>query len=654
MGIADAGLSHPKYRADLDGLRAIAVLSVVAYHALPDLVPGGLVGVDVFFVISGFLISTIIFENLERGTFSFATFYARRVKRIFPALVVVLFATYAFGWFALLSREYEQLGRHMAAGSGFVSNLMLRNEVDYYDSAAATKPLLHLWSLAVEEQFYAVWPAVLWLLWKTRIHPLLVIGAISAASFALSLHGLRQNPAATFYLPQARFWELLSGSALAWAALRGGRLWKGIAAAKAGALADAASIGGLLLIAAAAGLMDHGTPLPGVWALAPVAGTTLLIATRGAWANRAVLSHPLAVWFGLISYPLYLWHWPLLSFAQIMAGETPAASVRLAAVVLAIALAWMTYRRVESPVREGPAHPFKVAAPAALMVVAGLLGLHAWSEQGLASRRHIRSFEALEERFAYSRDLGRPGTARIILIGDSHAAGLVPGLKKLMGDSVADYTSGGCIPFHDVDRYDSRGAPGLCVETNNDYLVHFEQSPHTTGLIVSSMGPLYLIGAAFKGMNPERVTGQHLRLISHPEITDPWEIYRYAFTDTLQRLTAARKKVLYVLDVPELGFDPRTCFESRPLVLAPQRRPICAVSREEHEARSARYRALVRGVLRQFPDVMAYDPADAFCDERWCWAARDGKVFYRDADHLTNDGSELLVAHMTPLLAKLF
>jgi peptidoglycan/LPS O-acetylase OafA/YrhL len=144
-------LTHPEYRADIDGLRAIAVLSVVGFHAFPTWVKGGFIGVDIFFVISGFLISTIIFENLERNSFSFFEFYSRRVKRIFPALLLTLIACFAFGWFVLLADEYKQLGKHIAAGAGFISNFVFWNESGYFDNAAETKPLLHLWTLAIEE-----------------------------------------------------------------------------------------------------------------------------------------------------------------------------------------------------------------------------------------------------------------------------------------------------------------------------------------------------------------------------------------------------------------------------------------------------------------------------------------------------------------------
>ena len=163
-------LLHPKYRRDIDGLRAVAVLAVVAFHAFPNWVKGGFIGVDVFFVISGYLISTIIFESLDKGTFSFSEFYARRIKRIFPALIIVLVACFTFGWFALFPHEYKQLGEHIAAGAGFLSNIVLWKDAGYFDNAADTKPLLHLWSLGIEEQFYIVWPFLLWISWKRKFN----------------------------------------------------------------------------------------------------------------------------------------------------------------------------------------------------------------------------------------------------------------------------------------------------------------------------------------------------------------------------------------------------------------------------------------------------------------------------------------------------
>src|SRR5690606_12625358 len=180
---------------------------------------GGFIGVDVFFVISGFLISTIIFKNLSTDTFSFSDFYIRRIRRIFPALIVVLIATLALGWLMLLADELNQLGKHVAAGAGFVANFVFWGEAGYFDSSAETKPLLHLWSLGIEEQFYIFWPVLLWLAWKRKLNLLMVAVVIAVLSFALNVTTVRQDPVATFYSPLSRIWELLCGAILAWLTL---------------------------------------------------------------------------------------------------------------------------------------------------------------------------------------------------------------------------------------------------------------------------------------------------------------------------------------------------------------------------------------------------------------------------------------------------
>jgi len=210
----------PKYRPDIDGLRAVAVLAVIAFHAFPNRLPGGFIGVDIFFVISGFLISTILFEKIEKQTFSFSEFYSRRIRRIFPALVLVLMASLSFGWFVLISDELNQLGKHVAAGAAFVSNFVLWGEAGYFDNSAESKPLLHLWSLGVEEQFYIFWPLILCIAAKLRSNLLVITVVIAVISFILNIFGVKPDPVATFYSPLTRFWELQCGSILAWLVLR--------------------------------------------------------------------------------------------------------------------------------------------------------------------------------------------------------------------------------------------------------------------------------------------------------------------------------------------------------------------------------------------------------------------------------------------------
>ena len=215
--------SKDGYRADIDGLRAFAVVSVLFYHAFPNVVRGGFVGVDVFFVISGFLISSILFAELADGRFSLATFYARRIRRIFPALAVCLAAVLAFGFVYLMPHELTQLGKHAFLGAGFLSNIALWNESGYFDAAATSKPLLHLWSLGIEEQFYILWPALLWIAFRVKASVPRLIAVLFAASFAFNIVLSNTNIVADFYLPVSRFWELLAGAGLAWRRARPAR-----------------------------------------------------------------------------------------------------------------------------------------------------------------------------------------------------------------------------------------------------------------------------------------------------------------------------------------------------------------------------------------------------------------------------------------------
>lgn len=414
MTTAGRHLSQPGYRPDIDGLRGVAVLAVVAFHAFPDLVQGGFVGVDVFFVISGYLISTIIFDSLEKGTFSFAEFYARRIKRIFPALILVLSVFSIVGWFALLADEYKQFGKHVAAGAGFISNLIFWNEAGYFDNSAETKPLLHLWSLGIEEQFYILLPLFLWFAWKCRCNLLAITLIVAVASFTLNARGVKHNAVAAFYSPQTRFWELLIGSALAWMSLYNKNVFGNIKDKLDGFLGSI--IGkkrqgggdtlsnllygvGLILLMSGFWGINKEVSFPGKWALVPVLGAAFIImAGAESWASRTMLSSKVMVWFGLISFPLYLWHWPLLSFARIVESEIPAWSVRITVVLLSIIFAWLTYRLIERPVRLGKRANL-VPVLLVLMTMVGFVGHNIDRHDGLTFRSGINEINLVNAEF---------------------------------------------------------------------------------------------------------------------------------------------------------------------------------------------------------------------------------------------------------------
>ena len=385
-------LSHPKYRPDIDGLRAVAVLSVVAFHAFPSWMKGGFIGVDIFFVISGFLISTIIFENLDRGTFSFSEFYARRIRRIFPALILVLTACLVFGWLVLIPDELNQLGKHTLAGAGFVSNFVLWSEAGYFDNSAESKPLLHLWSLGIEEQFYIVWPFVLWLGWKRNFNLLALTTAFAIFSFYLNVKEVKQDALAAFYSPQTRFWELLSGSILAWLTLYkkdyfsklklnidrwlAGAVFQDKGRVVENTLPNIMAFVGCLLLAYGFLVIHKTVNFPAKLAVIPVFGAVLVIlAGPKSWINRRILSNKILVWFGLVSFPLYLWHWPLLSFARIIENDMPSRSIRISAVAVSILLAWITVRFFEKPFRSGDHRVgLKLITLSGLMVAIGVAG----------------------------------------------------------------------------------------------------------------------------------------------------------------------------------------------------------------------------------------------------------------------------------------
>lgn len=379
-------LSHPSYRPDIDGLRAVAVLSVVAFHAFPDWLKGGFIGVDVFFVISGFLISSIIFESLEKGTFSFSEFYARRVKRIFPALSIVLVFCILFGYFSLLPDELNQLGKHVAAGAGFVSNFVLWSESGYFDNVAETKPLLHLWSLGIEEQFYIVWPFLLWVAFKIRLNLLFTTALLLLMSFALNLWMIDQNPVATFYSPLTRFWELLFGALLAWLSVHKASSStllpcltsnRHISLASRSMLSNIFSIGGAACLILGFFFISKDFSFPGGWALVPVMGTLLIIVGGPkAWINRKILSHSVLIWIGLISFPLYLWHWPILSFGRVIYLDTPPLKFRWTAIFVSFLLAWLTMKFIEKPLRFGVRYSaMKVGLLSGMLASLALVGL---------------------------------------------------------------------------------------------------------------------------------------------------------------------------------------------------------------------------------------------------------------------------------------
>ena len=459
-------LSPPsdRYRPDIDGLRAIAVMLVVNFHAFPEAMPGGFIGVDIFFVISGFLITGIIVRELDQQRFSLLAFYNRRIRRIFPALITVLGTTLVLGWLWMLPAAYAQLSADVFASAAFLSNIALLLQSGYFDIESGRKPLLHLWSLGIEEQFYLFWPLLLMLVARLRLNILVAASVIGIASFVLNVALIGSNPVATFYLPFTRAWELAAGAALACS-------WSQVS--QTGAASNLRACVGLLLIAVAAGVLDTKSAFPGWWAVLPVAGGALLLSAPAAWGCRRLLASRPLVWIGLISYPLYLWHWPLLVFFGIIKFAPLTLLERGLIVGLSFALAWLTYRFVESAFRFGRPSRLKIVSLCAGMVLISVAGgivvegrgfdfrlpleIRAMAEvptQSSKWRFHECLLDLSHEMSFADGCVDRDRRPLVLVWGDSTAGALLPGLRKAQEVSafgIAQFTSSSCIPALNAD-----------------------------------------------------------------------------------------------------------------------------------------------------------------------------------------------------------
>lgn len=486
---------HIEYRPDIDGLRAIAVLFVVGFHASPKWISGGFIGVDIFFVISGFLISTIIYKSLEAGTFSYLEFYKRRIRRIFPALILVVSTFIILSWFLLLSDEYIAISKHAIAAVSFISNFVFWSESGYFDIAAESKPFLHLWSLAIEEQFYFLWPIFLVLTWKKK-WLFVIMSLLCFLSFGLNVYLVNTNPTAAFYSPASRFWELMIGSMLAFVMLRKILLFE--------KFSSYLSVLGLFILMISYILISKQNSFPGWWALLPTVGTAFILAAGATgWVNKTLLSNKILTWIGGISYPLYLWHWPILSVAYLANDYAPLSSVtKLLLILLAIFLSWLTTLKIEGPIR------FHNSIQTSYLVVSFVLvGLFAgviYINNGFVTRyinknekkNFINSYAKLH-KFGLSTDYKENcdfydwGTGRnkgrideectrhtankpvYLLWGDSHAQALSYGFREAVGTAVdlSQIATSGCKP--ELHASKNNGANKAACIDSNEYAVQF-------------------------------------------------------------------------------------------------------------------------------------------------------------------------------------
>jgi peptidoglycan/LPS O-acetylase OafA/YrhL len=650
------------YRPDIDGLRAIAVLSVVLFHATPDTISGGFVGVDVFFVISGYLITRNIHDDIMAGRFSYSNFYLRRIRRLFPALFFTLLITAILGFLLLSPNHLERLGESIVYSAASLSNFYFWRETGYFDTASSFKPLLHFWSLAVEEQFYFIWPALLFgLFWLGRLW--VVIGALfllGALSLVLCSHWMAMDAAAVFYLMPFRVFEFSIGAICVWL--------KNIPG-KHNAANEALLVCGLGAIGYSLIAYDESTVFPGSGALIPCFGAALAIYSGQAKYSGLLLRNRLAVGVGLISYSLYLIHWPVLVYYRYWKFNPVSLSEHVGLIVAALLIAALMYKYIEKPFRYNSRKQYHLKPArfgfrcAALMALIVLPAAHAWANLGWKWRISSDSDAILEQvRLDNHRDCGEYDAIRhsgysctfgaknmehnhfsVVLLGDSHSKHWVPGLHGLFSDngiSAINLGKGGVLPFPGGATFDT---PTLQVpmHDNNSKIQGHVEKIRPKVIVLSARWALYANSSI------QQRDGEGRRFFSYGRHSTPGPntslmALKQALNDTISRYQALGIHTVLLGQVPPLGGSVKDCI-TRPNYLATDNSlDNCRIySRGESLERIRSTNELLVSLSDRFgSSVSVLLPSDWLCrNGEYCDLFSDNGILYRDDDHLSHHGS---------------
>jgi peptidoglycan/LPS O-acetylase OafA/YrhL len=658
------GATTHHYRRDIDGIRTIAVLSVVVYHFFPDVLPGGFIGVDIFFVISGFLITQNILTQHALQRFSMRDFYERRIRRILPALSVVLIATSVIAWISLYLSEFRDLGSNVIASVGFFNNIHLYySSLNYFADFAVRQPLLHLWSLGIEEQFYIFWPLLISMLVRHPRWQAMILASIVMMSFTINIIDIQFHPEATFYLLPSRLWQLACGGILAHV------IYGQNTNTLPRSLANILAITGLAIIAVCVGIYNEKLNYPGWYALFPTMAAVLLIAAGShAWSNRTILAHPIIVWVGLISYPLYLWHWPLLSFATFLAEFWLTPIIKVGILVLSIILAAGTYYFIEQPIRFGRYKNLSAWNILAVFVSIGGLGWLMQSKlvpvlakidpqnitQLMPDHKCDRLFRNAElplQSYCYvDRPPETPITHTNIVIGDSHAGRIVIGLVTTDPHSaIYGYITNGCMPISNFIRFKNNSTQSIC---NAQEFANGLQVVRQTILASETPTTIYLVGRYSlingHGINTSNRNSTRYQAPNVTHIPTEAEVdahFQAGLAQTLDTLTTLpHTRVVFVDQVPEMSFTPLNCMRASQLFNISGH---CVISQQRVQAHFARYQRLVSTVLQTRPQVLRYQPMDILCTAGVCTALGDNQsLLYKDDHHLNDNGSILVTRHM--------
>lgn len=648
------------YRPDIDGLRAVAIISVVLFHTFPNWLPGGFVGVDVFFVISGYLISTIIFRAFDKGKFSFSDFYARRIRRIFPALSFLLMGVMVLGGLMLTPEEFKDLGKQVIYGSAFGENIyLIRHSGGYWDTATEMKPLMHLWTLAVEEQYYIFYPLLCWLLWKLKKGILPVLCLLWGFSFSLDIYQTLSAPILAFFSLHTRFWELCTGCILAALVAPSLSYQKAIKSMEAGLLSKLGgtipsdyltkmkALGswvGFVLILAGVAFATGEEKLRPLLIMLPVIGTVLIIVCKGSWLNKKVLSSGPFVFVGLISYTWYLWHWPILSIARnIEGGDLPNYLICFLLLVIGFLLSVFSYFVIETPIRKKAISKKLTASLSMCVVGCATFGALILLSQGLPSRlgeaavasRSVSNTFPKQDDYAVNKYVcpknldfcWAPNNSQptIALVGDSHAHHLAFGLQKVVGKPFLLIGKGGTPPVRGVislryERLTDKPVMERALDiVNNDPAIKTViLGARWQAFVNAKKGSYELLG--YKNENG-------LKTLDH------------LLTQTVEELVKNKKKVVLLIDVPTLPINPKNCLKSRPFQVAAG---ICSFPKEKIKVNDGQINAMIRNIAKKYSSVSVVDAANAICKEGVCTIGDGKTIYYRDDNHLTDAGSELI------------
>ena len=615
-----------KYRAEIDGLRALAVVPVILFHAGFELFSGGFVGVDVFFVISGYLITTILIEDIENNRFSLVNFYERRARRILPALFFVMFMCFPFAWMLMLPSQMKAFSQSIVAVSLFASNMLFNNESGYFDASVEEKPLLHTWSLAVEEQYYIVFPIFLLLAWrfgKNKVFYSIIL--LAAISLALSELGWgKKDYVHNFYLTPSRLWELLAGSITAFIIQKRGVQPN-----------NTLSLVGLAAILLAIFTYDKNTPFPSMYTLVPVIGVVLfvLFGEKKTFVAK-ILGKKIFVGIGLISYSAYLWHQPLFAFTKIKMIEDPSVAVMIIVSLLSFLLAFISWKFIEKPFRKKHKNYYgrkiiftTFALCAAIIVVIGYIGNKTDGFKFRFDRallegdvNHLEFHKLIDEKYIdcqpqsiaknalYWEEFLRckqtlEGESDWILLGDSHAEHLFLGLANSNPDkNIVFYIFDG-KPYFDDPQF--KDIYELLLTTSSPKLIFLTM--HFVQRIVNSN-----------------------------------ELYK-DLTKNVMKLQKFGHKVVLLGDIPRYQVHPEDCVFAPTMKISMK---YCSMPISEFKIQKAIFDPTLKKIANE--NKLTYIPLDSvLCDEGLCSMINELTILYRDTNHLNIPGSQLIGSYIS-------